>query len=105
MWQQTTAPIGNVSWQAALQYCDGLELPEYEDWRLPNLRELQSIADYGRYSPASDPGFATVSDWYWSSTSNPQWPHYAACVGFTYGIIGGNTKDHHCCVRAVRTVQ
>jgi len=29
----------------------------YDDWRLPNLRELLSLADYGRVTPAIDPSF------------------------------------------------
>jgi hypothetical protein len=27
------------------------------DWRIPNVKELQSIVDYGRFQPALDPIF------------------------------------------------
>jgi hypothetical protein len=29
----------------------------HSDWRVPNVRELQSIVDYGRFDPTSDPVF------------------------------------------------
>jgi hypothetical protein len=42
------------------------------DWRLPNVRELQSLVDYGRDTPAVPDGhpFASISSsYYWSSTT------------------------------------
>lgn len=42
------------------------------DWRLPNVRELQSLIDYGEYNPALPDGhpFTGVqSNYYWSSTT------------------------------------
>jgi hypothetical protein len=65
-------PADIVIWCKALSYCEGLVVAEYDDWRLPNLRELQSIVDYGRFDPAIDPIFAAYSDLYWSSTSNAE---------------------------------
>lgn len=47
----------------------------HSDWRLPNVNELQTLADYGRVFPAIDPVFNngvdsfTQSDFYWSSTT------------------------------------
>ncbi|NIO68243.1 MAG: DUF1566 domain-containing protein, partial [Anaerolineae bacterium] len=43
------------------------------DWRLPNVRELQSLIDYGRQTPALPSGhpFTGVqSSLYWSSTTH-----------------------------------
>jgi hypothetical protein len=105
MWQQETAPGGvSYSWQEALQYCEGLELGGHTDWRLPNVRELQSIVDYGRYEPAIDPIFGAVSGWYWSSSTSVFFPGGAWVVVFGDGFVNVDYKgiDFYF-VRAVRT--
>lgn len=77
-----------MDWESALAYAEGLELAGHDDWRLPNVKELQSIVDYSRspsatdaenVGPAIDPLFdctpivneAGADDYgyYWSSTS------------------------------------
>jgi hypothetical protein len=41
----------------------------HRDWRIPNIKELHSIVDYGVFNPAIDPDFGpTDSTPYWSST-------------------------------------
>lgn len=45
----------------------------YEDWRLPNRFELESLLDLGTFGPALPSGhpFTNVqSDYYWSSSIN-----------------------------------
>jgi hypothetical protein len=42
------------------------------DWRLPNLRELLSLVDYGQIPyalPAGHPFVGVQGSWYWSSTT------------------------------------
>ncbi len=41
-----------VEWGDALQYAENAEMAGYSDWRLPNVKELQSIVDYSR-APSS----------------------------------------------------
>jgi uncharacterized protein DUF1566 len=42
----------------------------HNDWRVPNVRELQSIVDYGVFNPTIDPIFGpTATSRYWSSTT------------------------------------
>lgn len=50
--------------------CEDLVYAGYEDWRLPNIRELMSIVDYQKYSPAINTAAFpdTVGVMYWSST-------------------------------------
>jgi len=54
MWTKDDSGEG-IDWEDALVYSEGSEIAGYADWRLPNVKELQSIVDYG-YSPgATDP--------------------------------------------------
>lgn len=60
-------------WPAALAYCANLKLAGHSDWRLPNIKELQSLVDYRRHDPALDEGALKQSDkraWFWSSTTH-----------------------------------
>jgi len=113
-WQKDTADVnGNgsigdedhLSWQGALNYCENLSFAGHSDWRLPNVRELQSIVDYGRETPAIDPVFEAVSYWYWSSTTCVDNPGYAWIGDFDVGVVGGygiDEKGLDYFVRAVR---
>jgi hypothetical protein len=84
VWQQADSANG-MDWQNALGYCESLSLAGYDDWRLPNAKELQSILDYSR-SPATtdsaaiDPLFSATTitneagqadyPFYWISTTH-----------------------------------
>lgn len=55
-----------MSWEEALAYAEGLSLAGFDDWRLPDAKELQYIVDYTRSpdttdSPAIAPVFETSS--------------------------------------------
>ncbi len=43
-----------LSWEEALAYAEGATLAGYDDWRLPNIKELQSIVDYSKSPNAVD---------------------------------------------------
>ena len=101
MWQQVDG--GRLNWGSALEYCENLELGDHDDWRLPNVRELQSIVDFGRLSPSIDRVFSASSSNYWSSTSRTDDPVIAWHVFFHLGIVGHSHKDLERFVRAVRS--
>jgi len=101
IWQKETAP-GRYTWKDALEYCDALTLGGHDDWRLPNIRELQSIVDYGRSNPAFDPVFGAASVWYWSSTTVDVLPGNAWDVHFWRGNGNLVEKTFENYVRAVR---
>jgi hypothetical protein len=98
------------TWQGALQFCEalpnGLQGGLYSDWRLPNVRELQSIVNYDFFSPAIDVEHfdATALSTYWTSTTSnqPGTRGAAYVVSFTDGTISLPDKSGTAYVRAVR---
>ncbi len=61
------------NWRDALAYCEGLTLADHNNWRLPNVKELQSIVDYSQHDPALDNRFFKQTNhagWFWSSTTH-----------------------------------
>jgi hypothetical protein len=89
-WAQNDSAIG-LNWEDALDWVAQMNAANYlgyNDWRLPNAKELQSIVDYTRSpdttsSAAIDPLFNVTSiineagqiDYpaYWSSTTHVNW--------------------------------
>ena len=73
IWTKNSLQIPNpMHWPEAVAACYDLSFADYDDWRLPNLRELQSLIDYGQHTPALPPDhpFTNVQGYfYWSSTS------------------------------------
>jgi hypothetical protein len=88
----------------------------YGDWRVPNIKELQSIANYQNFNPAVSAVFnngctpgctvtscsCTQSYDHWSSSSSAASPYFAGSVYFYDGtsINAYKTTNHY--VRAVR---
>jgi len=116
MWMKSDIGEG-VNWETALAYAEGSEFAGYSDWRLPNVKELQSIVDYSRSpgttnSPAIDPVFncteitneAGEIDYpsYWSGTTHSNWSEgnsgsFASyvCFGRAMGYMNGEWMDVH----------
>lgn len=100
MWMQNDSK-GTMNWEDALAYAENLEFGGYSDWRLPDVKELQSIVDYTRSpgatnSAAIDPLFNSTQitneagqtdyGFYWSSTTHSNWSNvsggFASYVSF-----------------------
>jgi hypothetical protein len=71
------------------------------DWRLPNIKELQSLMDYGQAShpvlPAGHPFSGVQSivifyDYYWSSTTDVDITRFAWSVDLNGGRVERSTK-------------
>jgi hypothetical protein len=87
MWQQDEG--GSNSWEDAIGYCENLSLGGHTDWRLPNLKELESITDDSSDAPVIDTNYFPNAQrsLYWSSTTFAPMSSYAYYVDFTSGRI------------------
>ena len=62
----------NTCWREALAYCENMDFGGCKDWRLPNINELASLINFGKYDPATSfPGdtFRGLNR-FWSSTAS-----------------------------------
>jgi hypothetical protein len=91
-------------WQGAKDYCETLVLGQKDDWRLPNIKELQSIVDIKSYKPAIKKEFKNISirGYYWSSTVDISSDGYAWNVDFNYGHTLKDSMLNELYVRCVR---
>jgi hypothetical protein len=73
---------------AAIAFCEALDFAGHTDWRLPNIKELMSIAHYGIAAPTIHALFTnTVSDKYCSSTSKFGETIKVWTVNFATGLV------------------
>jgi len=115
MW--TKVDSGPFDWQTALNFAQNSTCAGYSDWRLPNIKELQSIVDYSyspsatesdKIGPAINPLFSLTpttenggnSDYgfYWSGTSAlfmPGQPYYYAWYVAFGRAVNHEGRDLH----------
>ncbi|HMI84284.1 MAG TPA: DUF1566 domain-containing protein [Polyangiaceae bacterium] len=91
IWQQGMSATTGITWAGAPTYCSTLNLNS-QAWRLPSLRELQTLVDEGKtQAPAIDltafPG--TPSTYFWTSNAFTGNPGNAWVVDFTSGFTFG----------------
>jgi len=118
MWAQNDSAAGLI-WEEALAWVETQNAANYlgyNDWRLPNAKELQSILDYSRSpdttdSAAIDPLFNATSftneagqndyAFYWSSTTHANWTDNPGSAGAyvsfgrALGYMDGSWQDVH----------
>jgi hypothetical protein len=92
------------TWSEALQQAEASTAAGYDDWRLPNIKELASLVEMRCYDPAININYFpnTESAHYWSSSPYAGYSGSAWNVGFGSGSGGGNGKGNRLAVRLVR---
>ncbi len=110
MWskQDSGSPLDYASALAWVQSKNAEAYLGYDDWRMPDAKELQSIVDYARApssseSAAIDPVFEATSitnedgetdwGWTWASTTHAAFNGTGAGVYVAFGRAGGWQKE------------
>lgn len=103
IWQQVDDD-SERTWAAAQSYCDGLVLGGKKDWRLPNVKELESILDYRMTNPSIDDALfpSTNPSFYWSATGSTRILDASWRVDFYQGVVDFHVRSNTYSVRCVR---
>lgn len=93
-----------IAWSDAIPYALALDFAGFTDWRIPNVKETISIANYGKRGPALDepPFINTAIAYHWTSTTC----FYATQNAFSFsgdgGAMGVGAKTDSRNIRCVR---
>jgi hypothetical protein len=98
IWQKADARIG-MNWEEALQYAQTLTLAGKLDWRLPSIKELQSIVNYSRCPQTTNT--AAIDTIFNTSTiidpqGNLNYPFYWSATTLLDGPNAGNGAAYVC---------
>ncbi len=101
--------IGKISWEESFVYVAAMNsdnFADHNDWRVPNMKELLSLANMGVWSPAVYSIFDDFqSAHYWSSSSlnNPYGVHMPYYVPFNEGFVQSKLPTNTAYIKAVRS--
>ena len=99
MWLQDDGNF-TLNWSEALAHAENFSFAGYDDWRLPNAKELQSIVDYGqapdatneeKVGPAIDSVFNITENasHFWTGTTHQDGPDDSYAAYVTFGLAEG----------------
>jgi Protein of unknown function (DUF1566) len=93
MWQKV-ASTASQTWENAIANAENLSLASFTDWRLPNIKELQSLNDESVVQPSVvAPYFTNLGvGKFWSSTSLPNQTTKAWYWSTAFGITTYDAK-------------
>lgn len=109
MWLQdaeATAATGAI-WTNAVSTAAASTVGGYDDWRLPNVRELESLLDMSQSAPCLPSGhhFLNCNHRFWTSTTRAGQTGFAWYIDITNGSIQSADKDTIYYVWPVRSTQ
>ena len=108
MWVKNDSKVG-MNWEDALAYAENSNYAGYSDWRLPNVKELQSIVDYSGVFPALNTTMFNITGivneagnadypYFWTSTSagsdRVSGMYFADYVAFGYAVDHDGNDIH-----------
>jgi quinol monooxygenase YgiN len=114
VWLKNANPFGLRTWEQALKDCNSLASGSHGlsdgskpgDWRLPNIREIESLVDYGSFGPCLPEGGKPFEGLrpssYWTSTSVAWAPAEAMFIILGVGPVIFENKEHPFFVWPVR---
>ncbi|HUG70825.1 MAG TPA: DUF1566 domain-containing protein [Pirellulaceae bacterium] len=123
VWLQNANAFGWQTWEQALLKCNSLHSGSIErlndgskqgQWRLPNVREIESLVDYGRAGPCLPDGWreafrpdqdsppSVQPSSYWTSTTVAGAPSEAMFIILGIGPVIFENKEHPFFVWPVR---
>lgn len=102
MWAKDDSGI-KMNWIEALEYAENSKLGGYNDWRLPNVKELQSLIDYEKKDfPAINTEFFNTTlksfkspkdaYYFWTSTTQGDFKYTGAYISFAQAWSKKNSK-------------
>ena len=106
MWAESDSGTG-LNWEDALAFAENSTLGGYDDWRLPNAKELHSLLDYSRSpettsSAAIDPVFDTTV--ITNEAGEDDYAHYWSSTTFLRFTGTASNAVYHCFGRCLGTM-
>ncbi|CAA6827080.1 MAG: Unknown protein [uncultured Sulfurovum sp.] len=104
MWQDDrNSKYIKKNWKDAVTLCSQLRLSGYDDWKLPTIKELETIIDLSEDQNAMKRRFKHIggSGYYWSSDEGDN-KEFAWMMNFKRGYEYINYKTYERFVRCVR---
>ena len=103
-WQRVIS-LDIYTWQEAVSYCETLDYGGYDDWRLPEMKNLISLNDFGTADPSLYSGFTnkvSQSSYSFWAEDYPFLEEKAWSVGFQFGVAGVGYKTSPSRILCVR---
>jgi hypothetical protein len=100
----TTGTATTHKYKAAIEHAENTTFANHSDWRLPNIKELASLAAHDRYNPAINSTLFpnTPSRSFWSSSPFAENAGNTWRLNFNYGNDNHSYRFNYRYVRLVR---
>ncbi|MEA2017279.1 MAG: DUF1566 domain-containing protein [Campylobacterota bacterium] len=107
MWQDNLETVEHIETVTmAKVYCDTLILNGYIDWKMADIKQLQSIIDVTQKSPTIKKQFKyTKADKYWSNVSDVSNKKNHWYIDFKNGEVNTSSYDKEYLVRCLREIK